>query len=212
MRTVVVLVGAVLVASLNAAAAGPADGGRFNKKLAIGDAAPAWGPLDAADGKKYALADFAATPVLVLAFTCNSCPVAVAYEPRLRAVAEEFAGKPDSKVAVVAVNVNTGPADALPAMKARHEKQQVPYPYLYDPSQDIARAHGAMYTPEFVVFDATRKVVYTGAMDDKAPPGVPKTDYLVPAIKAALAGTPAAVGESSAAAGCRIKWLPAGKK
>ena len=78
----------------------------------------------------------------------------------------------------MAINVNTGKDDALPAMKARAEKKKFPFPYLYDPSQEIARKYGAMFTPEFFVLDKDRKVVYIGAMDDKTPPGEPKAKYL----------------------------------
>jgi peroxiredoxin len=182
--------------------AGP---GKFNKVLAPGDAAPAWENLEGTDGKKHSLADLKDKDVVVVVFTCNSCPVAAAYEPRIVAFAESFA-KPDAKVAVVAINVNTGKADDLPAMKLRAEKKKFNFAYLYDPSQEIARKYGAMFTPEFFVLDRDRKVLYTGAMDDKAPPGEAKTPHLEAAVKAALAGRPVPTAETSAAAGCKIKF------
>jgi peroxiredoxin len=191
-----------LVALLSAA---PAFGGEFNKKLSVGDAAPEWKDLDGTDGKKHSLADLKGTDVVVLVFTCNSCPVAQGYEPRVTAFTKAHAGA-GAKVAVVAVNVNTGKADALPAMKERAEKKKLPYPYLYDPTQEIARKYGAMFTPEFVVLDKDRKVAYLGAMDDKAPPGEPKTKHLEEAVNAVLAGKTPAKAETSAAAGCRIKF------
>ena len=77
-----------------------------------------------------------------------------------------------------------------------------------DPTQEIARRYGANYTPEFFVLDKNRKVVYTGSMDDKAPPGEPTMAHLAGAVSAALAGKPAAPAETSAAAGCRIKFNP----
>lgn len=183
----------------------PASAGQFNKVLKIGDAAPAWTGLDGTDGKKHALADLAAKDVVVVVFTCNSCPVAADYEDRIVALAEAHAGK-DAKVAVVAVNVNTGKADALPAMKARAEKRKFPFAYLYDPTQDIARKYGASYTPEFFVLDKARTVVYMGSLDDKSPPGVPKAKFVEDAVAATLAGKKVPTAETSAAAGCRIKW------
>jgi peroxiredoxin len=194
-----------LVATLGSAPA--AAPGKFNKVLTVGDAAPAWENLDGTDGKKHSLADLKNKAVVVVVFTCNSCPVAQDYEARLLAFAEKHA-RPDSPVAVVAINVNTTKEDALPAMKARAEKRKYNFPYLYDPSQQIARKYGAMFTPEFFVLDKHRKVVYTGAMDDKAPPGEPTQRYLEAAVAAALAGQPADPGETSAAAGCRIKYNP----
>lgn len=185
--------------------AAPAPAGKFNKKLDIGSKAPAWENLEGTDGKKHSLAELKDRDVVVVFFTCNSCVVAEAYEPRLVEFSNAHSA-PDSRVGVVAINVNTGKDDALPAMKARAEKKKFPFVYLYDPSQEIAKAYGATYTPEFFVLDKDRKVVYMGAMDDKAPPGTPKNVYLEPAVKAALAGKPADTAETSPAAGCRIKF------
>ena len=187
------------------AIAGP---GKFNKVLAPGDPAPAWENLEGTDGKKHSLADLKDRDVVVVIFTCTSCPVAVAYEDRIIAFAEKYAGKRDAKVAVVAINVNTGKDDALPAMKERAQKKQFNFTYLYDPSQAIARKYGAMFTPEFFVLDRERKVIYSGAMDNRAPPGEPKAVYLAPAVESALAGMKVETAETSAAAGCRIKFDP----
>src|SRR3954454_23116815 len=101
----------------------PLSAGKFNKKLNIGDAAPTWEKLEGIDGKKYAFADFKDKDVLVVVFTCNSCVVAEGYEDRLIAFAAEC-NKPGSKVGFVAINVNTGAADALPAMKERATKKK----------------------------------------------------------------------------------------
>jgi peroxiredoxin len=192
------LVAATLLAS-------PLAAGQFNKTLSVGDAAPEWKDLDGTDGQKHALADLAGKDVVVVVFTCNGCAVATNYEDRLIALAEAHAGK-DAKVAVVAINVNTGKADALPAMKARAEKKGFPFAYLYDPTQEIAKRYGASFTPEFFVLNKDRKVVYMGALDDKGPPREPTAKHVEAAIAAALAGKPAPKAETSASAGCRIKW------
>ncbi len=195
-----------LLALLAVAPVAPvAVGGKFNKALGVGDAAPAWADLEGTDGAKHALADLKGKAVVVVAFTCNSCPVARDYEDRLIALGTTYAAA-DSSVAVVAVNVNTGKDDALPAMTARAAKRKFPFAYLYDPSQEIARKYGAAYTPEVFVLGRDRKVVYLGAFDDKAPPGEPAARHVEDAVRAALAGTPAAPRETSASAGCRIKF------
>jgi peroxiredoxin len=185
-------------------AAAPAGAGKFNKKLNIGDAAPTWDKLDATDGKKYALAGFKDKDVLVVVFTCNTCIVAEGYEDRLIAFAAEC-NKEGSKVGFVAINVNTGKDDALPAMKERAAKKKFGFTYLYDPSQKTATAYGANFTPECFVLNKDRKVVYMGAFDDK-PAGDPKTLYVADAVKLALAGKPATPAETSAAAGCKIRF------
>jgi peroxiredoxin len=195
----------VLIATvLLALCAAPAGAGKFNKKLNIGAAAPTWDKLDATDGKKYAFADFKDKDVLVVVFTCNSCIVAEGYEDRLIAFAAEC-NKPGSKVGFVAINVNTGKADALPAMKERAAKKKFGFTYLYDPSQKTALDYGAMFTPECFVLNKDRKVVYMGAFDDKSG-GEPKAKYVQTAAAAALAGKPADSAETSAAAGCKIKF------
>lgn len=194
----------LLAALLLALAAPPAGAGKFNKKLNIGDAAPAWDKLEATDGKKYSLADFNDKDVLVIVFTCNSCIVAETYEERLIAFAAEC-NKPGGKVGFVAINVNTGKDDALPAMKERAAKRKFGFTYLYDPSQKIAVAFGATFTPECFVLNKDRKVVYMGAFDDR-PSGDPKAKHVADAAAAALAGNPATPAETSAAAGCKIKF------
>lgn len=199
MRTVAFVIASALLA------ASPASAGKFNKKLSVGDKAPSWADLEGTDGKRHALADLKDRPVVVVIFTCNTCPVAVDYEDRIIAFAKEHA-KADSKVAVVAINVNTVKGDQLPEMKKRAEKRKFPFPYLYDPSQEIARAFGATFTPEFFVLDRDRKVVYMGAMDDKTPPTEPTAKHLEAAVKAALDGKKADTGETSAAAGCKIRF------
>ncbi len=181
-----------------------ASAGKFNKTLSVGDAAPAWENLEGTDGKKHSLADLKDKDVVVVVFTCNSCPVAEAYEPRIIEFAKNHAG-PDSKVGLVAINVNTIKADQMPAMKQRAEKKKFPFPYLHDPSQAIAKKYGADYTPEFFVLDKDRKVVYLGAMDDKSPPGMATTSFLESAVQAALQGKKAETGETLAR-GCRIRW------
>ncbi len=186
-----------------------ADAGRFNEKLSIGDRAPAWKDLpDAASGKKHSLSDVKDADVVVVAFTCNSCPVATDYEDRILQLAAKHgvgAAEGKSKVAVVAINVNKVKADLPPAMKARADKKKYPFPYLYDETQQIARDYGALFTPEFFVLDHDRRVVYMGAMDDNSDVAKVKQSYVAPAVEAALAGKPPAVAETLPI-GCRIRY------
>ena len=191
----------LLVFAASSAVAGP---GKFNKVLAPGDAAPEWKDLTGTDGKKHGFADFKDKEVLVVVFTCNTCPVAENYEDRIVAFAKEFAGE-KGKVGFVAINPNSGKGDTLEDMTTRAKKKEFPFPYLSDPSQEVTQKYGAMYTPEFVVLNKDRKVVYTGAMDDKAPPGEATVRYLEAAVTAALAGEKVPTAETSAAAGCKIK-------
>lgn len=184
---------------------GRAVAGEYNTTLNIGDAAPAWEGLVGTDDKLHALADLKDKDVVVLFFTCNSCPVATNYEDRILAFAKKHAG-PDSKVALVAVNVNTIPEDRLPRMKEKAKEKEFSFPYLYDETQKIAKDYGANYTPEFFVLNKERKVVYMGAMDDAGPPREPKANYLEAAVAAALKGEKVEKAETSAQSGCRIRF------
>jgi peroxiredoxin len=174
--------------------------GEFNKTLSVGDPAPAWKDLPGTDGQKHALADHA-DKVVVLVFTCNSCPIAQDYEDRVVA----FADKYKDRVAVVAVNVNTIPEDRLDAMKKRAGQKKYSFPYLYDESQKIARDYGANYTPEFFVLTKDRKVAYMGAMDDKTRADEVKEKYLEAAVDAVLKGEKPPKGETIAH-GCMIRY------
>jgi len=178
--------------------------GKFNKVLNVGDAAPEWKDLEGTDGKKHSSAVYAGKDVLVVVFTCNSCPVAVGYEERILAFAKLHAG-PESKVGIVAINVNTIKEDSMPEMVKRAEKKKYPFLYLYDPSQEIAKKFGATITPEFFVLNKERKVVYMGAFDDKSPPADAAIQHLETAVKAALAGSPTEESETNAR-GCRIRF------
>src|SRR5262245_24726426 len=182
-----------------------APAGEFNKVLSPGDAAPAFTDLTGTDGKKNSLADWKETPVVVVVFTCNSCPVANDYETRIQAFAEKYAAGKDAKVTLVAINANAGADESLAKMTERATKKKYPYPYLADSSGKTAKAYGAVYTPEFFVLDKDRKVVYLGAMDDKNHAPDAKVNYLELAVKAALAGKKPEKAETLGR-GCRIKF------
>ncbi len=175
--------------------------GQYNSTLNIGDAAPAWTDLPGTDGQKHALADLKDAKVVVVVFTCNSCPVAGDYEERIIAAAKKHAGK----VEFVAINVNRIAEDSLENMTARAKEKQYPFPYLYDQTQQIAKAYGAAFTPEFFVLSPDRKIVFMGGMDDNSNPAEVKQNYLEPAITAALAGNTPDVKEA-VARGCRIRF------
>ncbi len=194
--------------------AAQAMAGKYNSVLNIGDAAPAWSNLEVVDGKRHALADLADKDVVVVVFTCNSCPVATDYEDRIIEFAKKHA-QPTSKVALVAINVNKVADDLLPKMKERAESKGFDFPYLYDDTQKIGKDFGANFTPEVFVLNKQRQVVYMGGMDDNSNPLEVKAHYLEPAVAAALAGKAPSKAEAPAI-GCRIRYererrKPAGK-
>jgi peroxiredoxin len=178
--------------------------GKYNAVLNVGDQAPAWSKLPGVDGKAHSLADLADKDVVVVVFTCNSCPVATDYEDRIIEFSKKYAGT-DGKVALVAINVNTVAEDRLPKMKERSAAKGFDFPYLYDDTQKIGKAFGAAFTPEFFVLDRQRQVVYMGGMDDSSQATAVKHNYLEPAVEAALAGKQPATAEAPAI-GCRVRY------
>jgi peroxiredoxin len=191
--------GVMLAASVLATAL---DAGEFNEILSIGDAAPAWKDLPGTDGKSHSFSDLAKADVVVVIFTCLSCPTATDYEERINVLTKKYA---DDSVAVVAICVNRVEADKLPALKKRVDEQKLSFHYLYDESQKIAKDYGAIFTPEFYVLNKDRKIVYMGAMDDSTDASVVKVRYVEDAIAAARKGEKPAVTETIAR-GCRVRY------
>ncbi len=178
-----------------------ASAGEFNPVLDIKDPAPKWAALPATDGEKYSFDNFKDKDVLVVVFTCNSCPYAVDYEDRLIAFAKKIKG---TSVGLVAINVNKVEEDLLPAMKERAKEKGFNFPYLFDETQEIAKRYGAGYTPEFFVLNKERRVVYMGSMDDSPDAAKVKVRYVDLAVEAAMEGKLPAKQET-VAIGCRIR-------
>jgi peroxiredoxin len=188
----------LLVASF---AVAPAQAGKYNRKLSIGAAAPAFKDLDGIDGKKHALDDFKSKDVVVLVITSNECPVARSYEDRLIAFTKKYEGK----VAVAAINLSPGDEEELPQMKERAKKRAFNFVYLRDASQAVGRALGASKTPECFVLNKDRKIVYMGSLDDDWLNQEVKEKYLESAVEATLMGKKLAKAETQAY-GCSIVY------
>ncbi len=174
--------------------------------LPIGAKAPDF-TLVGVDGKTYRLADFDA-PVLVYVQGCNHCPYVIAYLDRLEELATSYR---DRGVQFVMVNSNdpaTYPNDAFEPMKRFAAEHQLPFPYLHDPTQEVARAYHTVRTPEVLVFDRDRRLAYHGRIDDNAKEPEKVTSHeLRDALEALLAGQPVPEPETYAV-GCTVKWKP----
>jgi peroxiredoxin len=178
--------------------------GKYNSTLSIGDAAPAWKELPGVDGKKHSLADLADKEVIVLVFTCNSCPYAVDVEQRLIALHKRLAA--DRRGALVAVCSNVIAEDSLEAVAKRAKEQKFEFLYLHDDEKaSLAQAYGARWTPEFFVLNKERRIAYMGALDDSPDGKNVKAKYVQDAVDAVLAGKTPTVAETPVA-GCRIRF------
>ena len=152
----------------------------------VGRLAPTFEGLMGVDGQQHSLDEYAKAKVAVIAFTCNHCPVAVAYEDRLIGINNDYV---DKGVQLLAINVNNLEEDKLPAMKQRSQKKGFQFPYLYDPSQQVARDYGATVTPHIFLLDGQRRLAYVGPVDDHQNAKKVSQHYLRDAIDAVLAGT-----------------------
>lgn len=173
--------------------------------LTLGATAPDFA-LPATDGKTYRLADFQDAKVLVVFFTCNHCPYVTGSDEVTRRVAERFSGRGVRFVGINSNSVNTYAEDSYDHMVARMTQHKFPWTYLHDESQDVARAYGALRTPHFYVFDARRKLIYTGrGVDSPRDASKITVNDLANAIEAHLAGRPIAVPKTNPI-GCNVKW------
>lgn len=173
--------------------------------LAIGAPAPDF-KLPATDGSTCTLADFADAAVLVVFFTCNHCPYVIGSDEVTRATAEKYKTK---GVRFVGINSNsklTYAEDDFPHMVERMKQQRFPWTYLYDESQDTARAYGALRTPHFYVFDRARRLVYTGrGVDSPRDTSKMTVNDLDRALAEITAGKPVSVPQTNPI-GCNVKW------
>lgn len=185
--------------------------------IAIGDRAPYFSlpgvtgrGFATLDRRQYSLADFEAK-ALVVAFTCNHCPTAIAYQDRIKAIQADY-----EDADLVAINANNAieehaggneyyPTDSIEHMNVRAAEEAFNFPYLRDESQEVARAYGAQCTPHAFVFDGDRRLVYQGAIDDDREGEHVEERYVRDAIDAILAGEDYPI-DTVSPMGCSTKW------
>ncbi|MCM2278240.1 MAG: thioredoxin family protein [Oligoflexia bacterium] len=180
----------------------------YSEAAPLGTEAPPF-HLPGVDGRSYGLEDFRDARALVVAFICNHCPYVQAVRGRINALAREFAPR---GVRLVAINCNDSkryPDDGFEAMKRVAREEGFVFPYLWDESQEVARAYGAACTPDFFVYGREGEkffLKYQGRLDDnwKDESAVSSRD-LARALEALLAGGEPA-REQQPSMGCSIKW------
>jgi len=173
--------------------------------LQIGQQAPDF-DLPGIDGRQHSLKDFARAKVLVVFFTCNHCPFVLGSEDRILALHDRFHPRGVDWAGINSNETDNHPTDDVEHMKQRARSEGIRYPYLRDESQEVARAYGALRTPHFYVFDAARRLRYTGRLDDNPREAAKATTHeLADAIEAVLAGRRPPV-ELTNPIGCNVKW------
>ncbi|MCR9199173.1 MAG: redoxin family protein [Planctomycetaceae bacterium] len=182
-------------------------GGRADAQsvsLDVGDRAPVFDALEGVDGEFYGTRELEQTPILVVCFTSNTCPYSVDYEDRLIALQKKY-GEAGRQVRVVAINSNATDGDSLKKMIDRAEDKAFNFLYLRDDDQLVAKAFGAIYTPEFFVLNRDRRVVYKGALDDSSKAENVTRSWVELAIAAIQSGKTPEVTKTGAR-GCAIRF------
>jgi peroxiredoxin len=162
--------------------------------------------LPATDGKRYSLVSFKDSKFLVVFFTCNHCPYVIGSDEITRKTAERFKSLGVEFVGINSNSKNTYPDDDFPHMVERMKTQKFPWKYLYDESQEIALAYGALRTPHFYVFDNERKLVYTGrGVDSPRDASKITVNDLDRILEELTSGKPISIPVTNPI-GCNVKW------
>ncbi|MCH2044198.1 MAG: thioredoxin family protein [Saprospiraceae bacterium] len=173
----------------------------------LGTRAPDFNLMDTVSGNYMSLGKLKSKVCTLIMFTCNHCPYVIHVNEELVRLAKDYQPKGVSLIAISSNDVERYPQDSPEKMKELAAEVGYTFPYLYDESQEIAKAYDAACTPDFYIFDGEMKLVYRGRLDESRPgSGIPVTGKdLRAAIDAVLAEEEVdAVQRPSA--GCSIKW------
>ena len=174
--------------------------------LPLGTPAPHF-QLPDPHGKRISSDNFQGAPALLVAFICNHCPYVKHIRSRFAALATEYQARGVAVVAISSNDAESFPEDGPEKMAAEIVQTGYTFPYLYDESQEVAKAYHAACTPDFFLFDRDRRLAYRGQFDDSRPKnGLPVTGAdLRAALDAVLAGH-SVPGDQKPSVGCNIKW------
>lgn len=175
--------------------------------LPIGTSAPDFELPDTVSGKTLSLTELAGEKGTLVMFICNHCPYVKHVNAELVRIAEEYQKQGVSFIAISANDVENYPDDAPDKMKEHAAKEGYPFPYLYDESQEVAKAYQAACTPDFFLFDAAKKCFYRGQLDRSRP----KNDIPVTGVDLRNALNILLMGgkppeKQVPSIGCNIKW------
>ena len=175
--------------------------------LGLGIKAPTFELPDTISGNDLKFEDIAGEKGTVVMFICNHCPYVIHVNRQIVDLGNDYMDKGIGFVAISSNDVENYPQDGPEVMKVVGKALQFPFPYLYDASQEVAKAYDAACTPDFYLFDAESRLVYRGRLDENRPSSgkSPTGKELRAAIDAVLQGKPVAKKQYPSA-GCNIKW------
>jgi thiol-disulfide isomerase/thioredoxin len=173
----------------------------------LGTEAPDFKLLDTVSDKHLSLQQIKGDVATVIMFICNHCPFVVHINEELIRLANDYSHKHIGFAAISANDIITHPGDAPDKMKTIALDLQYPFPYLYDETQETAKAFDAACTPDFYIYDKNLKLVYRGQLDDSRPGnGIPVTGKDMRKALDALVNDEPVLAEQKPSIGCNIKW------
>ncbi|MFW9994374.1 MAG: thioredoxin family protein [Candidatus Odinarchaeota archaeon] len=180
--------------------------------LPLGTPAPDFNLKNAIDGKMISLSDFKHNKALLVMFICNHCPYVIHVRDQFKPLAEEYLPKGVGIIAINSNSIETHPQDGPENMKKLADEMGWSnfFPFLFDETQEVAKAYKAACTPDLYVFDKDQKLMYRGQLDGARPGNKVEVTGkdLRKALDLALDGKIIPEGEQIPSAGCNIKWHP----
>lgn len=175
--------------------------------LNLGTRAPEFELMDTTQGSMRSLSELKSDKATLVMFICNHCPYVMHVNPEIIRLARDYIPRGVSFIAISSNDAEKYPADGPEQMKIKARELGYPFPYLYDETQEVARAYDAACTPDFFLFDGEMKLVYRGRLDEAKPKNnIPLSGRdLRQAIDAVLNHRPV-TEKQYPSAGCNIKW------
>ena len=181
--------------------------------LPLGTPAPDFSLPDTVSGQMLSERDVAGSQATLVMFICNHCPFVKHIVDELARLGRDYSGPEVGMAAISSNDVQGFPQDRPERMRELAQDMGFAFPYLYDESQNVARAYGAACTPDFYVFDGDRRLVYRGQLDDSRPGnGVPVSGRDIRAALDALLAGEAVSTDQKPSLGCNIKWKTSGSR
>jgi peroxiredoxin len=175
--------------------------------LPLGTKAPNFSLIDTKDDTIKSLSELKGDTGTLVMFICNHCPFVIHVNEQLVQLANDYKSRGINCIAISSNDVVNYPQDGPEKMKQHAKDNNYPFPYLYDESQEIAKAYDAACTPDFFLFNSDLKLVYAGQLDSSRPGnGIPVTGSDLRAAMDALVNNEAIGDDQKPSMGCNIKW------
>ena len=178
-----------------------------SKMIPLGSAAPQFNLYDTVSGKQMSLKELRSDRATVIMFICNHCPFVKHVNRGIVKLANDYMPKGVAFVAINSNDVEKYPEDSPEKMRMVAKKLNYPFPYLFDETQEVAKAYDAACTPDFYIFDGDLKLMYRGQLDSSRPSNnIPVTGHdMRKALDAILENRPVDPNQRPSI-GCNIKW------